>query len=202
MRVGLLLQLAATVLLIALLDADATASVVTVPLVLIGLGIGALASQLGAVTVSAVPDKESSEVGGLQNTALNLGASLGTALVGSVLIMMLSTLVLQDVLNSPNIPDSLKTQAQTTFGAGLPFVSDTDVRKGLEAQGAPLTAIDAVVQINDNDRLAALRASLIVVVIAAALALFFTRRIPGEPPGAPAVVPEEEEASDPHGLSG
>lgn len=108
MRIGLLLQLAATVLLIALLDADATASVVTVPLVLIGLGIGALASQLGAVTVSAVPDKESSEVGGLQNTALNLGASLGTALVGSVLIMMLSTLVLQDVLNSPNIPDSLK----------------------------------------------------------------------------------------------
>ena len=46
----------------------------TVPLLLAGLGIGALASQLGAVTVSAVPDELSPEVGGLQNTATNLGA--------------------------------------------------------------------------------------------------------------------------------
>ena len=46
----------------------------------VGLGIGALASQLGAVTVSAVPDEQSSEVGGLQNTVTNLGASIGTAL--------------------------------------------------------------------------------------------------------------------------
>jgi|SRR6266536_617543 len=133
-RIGLLLLLAATVLLIALLDADATASVVTVPLLIIGLGIGALASQLGAVTVSSVPDKESSEVGGLQNTALNLGALLGTALVGSVLIATLTTLVLQGVLNHPNIPYSLKSQAQTTFGAGVPFVSDTTIQTALEAQ--------------------------------------------------------------------
>ena len=33
----------------------------------------------GAVTVSAVPDKDTGEVGGLQNTMTNLGASLGTA---------------------------------------------------------------------------------------------------------------------------
>ena len=49
---------------------------------LVGLGIGALASQLGAVTVSAMPDSQSAEVGGLQNTFTNFGASLGTALVG------------------------------------------------------------------------------------------------------------------------
>jgi hypothetical protein len=34
------------------------------------------------VTVSAVPDDESPAVGGLQNTATNLGASIGTALAG------------------------------------------------------------------------------------------------------------------------
>jgi hypothetical protein len=32
----------------------------------IGFGLGALASQLGSVTVSAVPDSESAEVGGLR----------------------------------------------------------------------------------------------------------------------------------------
>ena len=190
-RIGLLLLLVATVLLIALLDADATASVVTVPLLIMGLGSGALASQLGAVTVSAVPDKESSEVGGLQNTALNLGASLGTALVGSVLITILTTLFLQGVLANPSIPDSLKADAQTTFGAGAPFVSDTTARMSLEAYGASEATIQAVLQINADARLAALRGALFVVVLAAALALFFTRWVPTEPPGAPTVAPED-----------
>jgi hypothetical protein len=105
---------------------------------------------------------------------LNLGASLGTALVGSVLIATLTTLVLQGVLDYPNIPDSLKSQAQTTFGAGVPFFSDTAIRTALEAQGASAATIDAVLEVNSGARPAALRTALFVVVLVAALALFFT----------------------------
>ncbi len=83
---GLVALLAGIVSLIMALEVGAGAEIVTVPLLLAGLGVGALASQLGAVTVSAVPDELSGEVGGLQNTATNLGASLGTALAGSILI--------------------------------------------------------------------------------------------------------------------
>ena len=79
---GLVALLAGIVSLILALEAGAGAEIVTVPMLLAGLGVGALSSQLGAVTVSAVPDEQSGEVGGLQNTATNLGASLGTALVG------------------------------------------------------------------------------------------------------------------------
>ena len=50
---------AGIVSLLASMDANAAAAIVTVPLLLTGLGIGALASQLGAVTVSAVPDEQS-----------------------------------------------------------------------------------------------------------------------------------------------
>jgi MFS family permease len=67
-RAGLLLLLGGTVVLLGGLDVNAGAEIVTVPLILIGLGIGALASQLGSVTVSAVPAEEASEVGGIQNT--------------------------------------------------------------------------------------------------------------------------------------
>ena len=89
-RLALLAMFAGTVVLLAAIDEDASAEIVTVPLLLLGLGIGALASQLGSVTVSAVPDELSPEVGGLQNTATNIGASLGTALAGSVLIASLT----------------------------------------------------------------------------------------------------------------
>jgi hypothetical protein len=67
-RLGLLAMLVGIVALFSSIDAAAGAEIVTIPLLLAGLGIGALASQLGAVTVSAVPDEESPEVGGLQNT--------------------------------------------------------------------------------------------------------------------------------------
>ena len=73
-------------MLLALLDADAGPEIVFAPMLLVGLGIGALASQLGAVTVSPVLDDQSPEVGGVQNTMTNLGASMGTALAGSVMI--------------------------------------------------------------------------------------------------------------------
>jgi EmrB/QacA subfamily drug resistance transporter len=183
-RLGLLLLLAATVVLIGALDADATASAVTIPLLLMGLGIGALASQLGAVTVSAVPDEQSSEVGGLQNTALNVGASLGTALVGSVLIATLSALFLQGIAAHPDVPASLTAHATETFGAGVPFVSDSAVRSTLQAAGVPETTINAVLAVNASARLSALRAALSVVALVAVLALFFTSWIPNRQPGA------------------
>jgi hypothetical protein len=49
-RVGLLSLLAGTVVLLGGLDADAGPEIVFVPMLLVGFGIGALASQLGAVT--------------------------------------------------------------------------------------------------------------------------------------------------------
>src|SRR5215207_8255402 len=55
-RAGLLSLLAGTVVLLGGLDPDPGPEIVFVPMLLVGLGIGALASQLGAVTVSAVPD--------------------------------------------------------------------------------------------------------------------------------------------------
>ncbi len=86
------------------LDVGAGPEIVTVPLLFAGLGIGALASQLGSVTVSAVPDDQSAEVGGLQNTATNLGASLGTALAGSLLIAALSTSFLTGIEQNDAVP--------------------------------------------------------------------------------------------------
>ena len=76
-RMGLWALLAGTISLIAALEIGVGPEIVLVPMLLAGLGVGALASQLGAVTVSAVPDEQSGEVGGLQNTMTNLGRIAG-----------------------------------------------------------------------------------------------------------------------------
>ena len=59
-------------------------------MLLAGLVVGALASQLGAVTVSAVPDEQVGEVCALPNTVTNLGASIGTVVAGADLISVLT----------------------------------------------------------------------------------------------------------------
>src|SRR5213075_1745288 len=103
-EIGLVAAIVGIVVLFTALDVGASAGIVTVPLLLIGLGMGALASQLGSVTVSAVPDDQSPEVGGLQNTATQFGASLGTALAGSVLITALTASFLSGIAQNPAVP--------------------------------------------------------------------------------------------------
>jgi predicted MFS family arabinose efflux permease len=185
-RLGIFSMLAGTLVLLGALDVDAGPEIVVVPLILIGLGIGALASQLGAVTVSAVPDSQSAEVGGLQNTATNLGASIGTALAGSILIATLTTSFLTNIQQSAAIPQSAKSQATTQLASGVPFVSDADLEQALDEAGASSAATDAALQANAEARIDGLRSALLILAILALIALFFTAKIPRSPPGASA----------------
>jgi hypothetical protein len=149
-------------------------------MLLMGIGIGALASQLGAVTVSSVPDEESAEVGGLQNTATNLGASLGTALVGSVLIASLTASFIGGVQQNPDIPDSVKTQVNTELTSGIPFISNTALRSGLQEAGVPDELATEIIDENTSARIAALQISMAFVAGIALIALFMTGRIPNK----------------------
>jgi MFS family permease len=183
-RLALLAMFAGTVVLLAAIDEDASAEVVTLPLLLLGLGIGALASQLGSVTVSAVPDELSPEVGGLQNTATNIGASLGTALAGSVLIASLTASLLAGIQENPAVPPEVRQQAGVELSSGVPFLSDADAEAALKDAGVTGQTASAIVEENAKARLDALRLSLAVIAVVAATALFFTGPVPTRQPGA------------------
>ncbi len=185
-QAGFLALFAAIVILIALLNVGSGAGIVTWPMLLGGLGIGALASQLGAVTVSAVSDERSSAVGGIQNTVTNLGASIGTALAGAVLIGTLTTSLLTDIKHNPAVPASLTQRATSEFGGGVPFLSDAQLKAGLAKAGVPRATAAAVEQDNSLARVHALQSALAVLAGLALVAQFFTRRIPDFPPAAPA----------------
>jgi MFS family permease len=192
-RIGFGLLAAGTIILVAALDAGAGPEVVTWPLLLAGLGVGSLASQLGSVTVSSVPTSQSGEVGGVQNTVMYLGASVGTALSGAILIAVLTTTFLGNVANDPAVPQEMSQRAQVELSAGIPFVSDADLGATLEKAGVPPETAQAIVDDNASARLNGLRASLSVLALLALLALAATRRLPTRQPGA------DETQSDPPG---
>jgi Na+/melibiose symporter-like transporter len=183
-NIGFMALFAGLVLLIALLDAGAGPEIVTWPLLLAGAGIGAIASQLGAVTVSAVPDEQSGEVGGIQNTGTQLGASIGTALAGAVLISILTASFLTGIQNNPAVPDRVVAAAETSLSGGVPFMSDKDLKAALSAAHVPPRASDAIVEENAKSRIDGLRVAVAILAFFPLIALLFTRGIPKVQPGA------------------
>jgi EmrB/QacA subfamily drug resistance transporter len=182
-RVGLLALLAGTVVLLGALEADSGPEIVLVPMLLIGLGIGALASQLGAVTVSAVPDDQSPEVGGIQNTATNLGASMGTAIAGSLMIAAVASSFLAGIEQSSAIPARVKEQARVELAGGVPFISDADLEAALDDAHVSRRTTDAALDAYAAARLDGLRAALAILAVLDLVALFLAQRIPRTPVG-------------------
>jgi MFS family permease len=183
-QLGFLALFLGLVVFAAALDAGAGPEIITWPMILAGLGIGALASQLGAVTVSALPDEQSGEVGGLQNTFSNLGISIGTALAGAVLVSALTASFFTGIASNPAVPKDLSSKAQVELSSGVPFISDADLEAALKDAGVTGPPATAIVDENAQARLDALRASLSVLAVLALIALFFSRGLPTTEPGA------------------
>ena len=183
-RCGLLALFAGTTVLLGALDKDAGSEIVFLPMLLIGLGIGALASQLGAVTVSAVPDEESPEVGGVQNTMTNLGASLGTAVAGSILIGTMTSAFLTNIEQNKAIPSQVKSQANVQLAGGAPFISDADLEDALSEADVSSRTSDAALDAYRDARIDGLKSALAILAVLSIVALFLAQRIPTRQPGA------------------
>ena len=194
-RLGFLLLFAGTALLLASLELGVGAEVVTWPMLLAGLGIGSLASQLGSVTVSAVPDEQTAEVGGVQNTITFLGASVGTALAGAVLISALTTSFFDGLDSNPDVPTSVVTSAEVELSSGVPFIADEQLDDALTDAGVTGATATAVVEENTAARLDGLRSALFVLAVIALAAMFLCSGIPARQPGAqqPGAQPEPGE---------
>jgi MFS family permease len=188
-QLGFLMLFLGLVVFVAALDAGAGPEIVTWPMLLAGFGIGALASQLGAVTVSSVPDELSGEVGGLQNTFSNLGISIGTALAGAILMSALTASFFSGIASNPAVPKDLTSKVQTELTSGVPFISDADLKEALDDAGVPPKTADAITAENADARLDGLRASLSVLAVLALVALFLSNGIPTTPVGAEAGEP-------------
>jgi MFS family permease len=188
-RLGFIALFAGLVVMVALLDVGAGPEITTWPMLLAGLGVGALASQLGSVTVSSVPDEQSGEVGGLQNTVTNLGMSIGTALTGAIIIAALTTSFLNGIQNNPDVPNRVKSQATTELAGGAPFISDAQLKTALNDAHVPPKTADAIVRENATARIDGLRTALSVLAVFALIALFFSGGIPKEQPAAAAESP-------------
>jgi Na+/melibiose symporter-like transporter len=175
---GLGTTTAGVVLLMAAVDVQLRALVLAGAMLVLGIGIGLVVSQLGNVIQSSVTDDRRSEAGGLQGTAQNLGASVGTALIGAVLLGGLASGFSSEVAADPRVSPQLLAAVEERAQRGLDFVT-LDTADGA-ARAADLSASDAdvVVDAYADAQLRALKSALGAVAIAGLCGLVVVRRLP------------------------
>jgi hypothetical protein len=153
-------------------------------MVLGGLGLlwaftgGLLASQLGNVIMSSVLPTQTSEAGGLQGTAQNLGSSLGTAIVGAVLLASLATGFSERIVANPAVPAAAREQIVANTEQGIDIVPVAAAEQAAADGGLTPDQARAVAADYGAAQLDALRLSLGAVALAALLSLSLTRRLP------------------------
>jgi MFS family permease len=178
-QAGLLALVLASVLLLGTIDVELNETGFAVALAIFGVGAGLLLSQLGNVIMSSVDPSKTNEAGGLQGTAQNLGASLGTALIGAVLIAALSSGFVSRVEENPAVPESARAQIAQLAEKGIPVVPVDDVEKAAADAGLSASQAEAVAGDYGDAQLQGLKRAIGAVAVFALLGLWFTRRLPG-----------------------
>jgi hypothetical protein len=140
--------------------------------------MGLIVSQLGNVVQSSVGDADRSEAGGLQNTAQQLGSSLGTALLGAIVITGLVTAFSTNVAADPTISKDVSTELETQLSAGGSFVPASEVQAGAEAAGLDPPTVDALVGHYEDAQLNALKLAFLVAGFLVVASCWTTRRLP------------------------
>ena len=139
-RLGLILLCIGSLIVLATIDVQLDSVEFAVGLGVFGAGVGLMASQLGNVIMSSVGEEQSNQAGGLQGTAQNLGSSLGTALIGAILIGGMTSAFVVQISQNPAIPEATRTAlTQAADSSGLEVVPVADA-EAARSTATPVTA--------------------------------------------------------------
>ncbi|HKI66525.1 MAG TPA: MFS transporter [Solirubrobacterales bacterium] len=177
-RAGLLIVLVAIVMLLSTIEPQLDNGSFLAAMGVLGVGMGLVVSQLGNVVQSAVGDDDRSEAGGLQNTAMQLGSSLGTALLGAIVITGLLSAFTANVAGDPSISKDVSNQLETRLSAGGSFVPAAEVRAGGEAAGLDPATVDSLVGHYEDAQLNALKLAFLFAGFLTVASFWATRRLP------------------------
>lgn len=151
-------------------------------MLVVGAGFGLLASQLGNVNMSAVSADETSEVGGLQGTFQNLGSSFGTAVVGSVFILLMTSGFGTAVTASTSLPDDIKQQVVAATADGAPIISQQQAEQAVLDAGGSQQVATEVAQTYADTQVQSLRQSLFLVFALTLIGIVLARGLPATVP--------------------
>jgi MFS family permease len=146
------------------------------PLIIMGAGLGFTASQLSNLVQSSVRPEQTNEASGMSLTFQNLGASLGTALAGSVAIAVLISTSQTLITENTTLNAAQKQTYSTAVTSQAQLLSNQQIESKLGGQSQ--STINAVVTINEQARQKALSWTVLALALAGLVGLVTAWRLP------------------------
>ncbi|MBJ7329737.1 MAG: MFS transporter [Solirubrobacteraceae bacterium] len=178
---GVAILLVGIGVLFATIDPELNGTWFAIAMLLAGAGVGLSLSQVGNVIMSSVGSDEANAASGLQGTSQNLGSSLGTALIGSVLLLGLTYGVETRVATDEQISPAARVEILDAGQTGYDIVSIPQAEKALTDAGLSPQDVDRATELYGEAQLQGLRIALFVAALLAIIALPVARRLPAEP---------------------
>jgi hypothetical protein len=141
------------------------------------MGMGLMMAQSSNLTLSSVSVQESGEASGVTNTIRSLGQTLGSAVMGAILISSLSTNLASGINQSSIIPDNMKptlSQAVEKQTSSIEF-GDANLEG---ANSLPADVRKEIVSVSHTATVESTRGTLLYGIIFIILALFISTNLP------------------------
>ncbi len=177
-RAGLAIVVVAILGLLTTIEPELDNAPFLVAMGVLGVGMGLIVSQLGNVVQSAVGDDDRSEAGGLQSTAQQLGSSLGTALLGAIVISGLITAFTANVAADTRLSADVSEQVELQLSAGGSFVSSEQVRAKAKEVGFDEATTNALIENYEDAQLKALKTAFLFAAFLTLASFWSTGRLP------------------------
>ena len=173
---------------------DWSAVAVLVGLIVFGIGQGSLVTLVFNVLVTASPKELAGDVGSLRGTTQNLAAAVGTAVIGALLVSLLSAAVLSSLAGNPVLTPQIQSELDLD---NINFVNNDRLLTIMQGTSATPEQITEAVRINTDARLRALKIGLLIMAGLSMLAIVPAGRLPDYKPGEiPANPPSQRAATD------
>lgn len=148
--------------------------------IILGAGIGLISSQIVNLVLSTVKPNETSEAAGVNSTVGQLGNSIGVALIGGLLMVVLLGGINSGVVASDEYTSEEKESINEAIGQEVEVVSDSQLNSTLEELGADTNKAQELVDINADARTRAFAISVLFMAFVATLGVLVSIKLPSK----------------------
>jgi EmrB/QacA subfamily drug resistance transporter len=182
-RVGFGLLTTGLVVLIPIVPRADSGWYLLAPLVIAGLGLGLLVSQLNDYTLAPISEERVSEAAGVNSAAGSFGLSFGLAFAGAIMLATLSIAFTNLAETSTVLRPAEQERVAQALEDDAEVMTNTALEQLLVSQ--PQEIQDEIIRINTEARPLALQVALLIPILAGLVGLlnsFRMMRLPDRPP--------------------
>jgi hypothetical protein len=145
-------------------------------LIIFGAGMGMAMAQISNITLSAVSVQQAGEASGISSTMRQIGYSLGTAIIGTVLLSVLAFNLSNGIFKSSVIPQNIKPEIIKVI-SNKPSSVEFGQKPNL-GQNIPIKITREVERVSKNATIDSVRSALLYAMFFAFLGFLVSLLLP------------------------